>query len=355
MATGLAAGPGAASGKVVFSATKAEEWANRGEKVVLARIETSPEDLRGMIASEGILTGRGGVSSHAALVARQMGKVCVAGAGDIHIDYHAGTLTCQGHTLREGDAISINGSTGEVFYGAIKTADSELKQVLIGKTLKPGESEVFKYFNFMMKLADKYRKLGHSHQRRSARPGGKRDRIRRRRHRPVPHRAHVLRRGPDHRGARNDSCRTTWTIAKQALAKLLPLQQGDFEGIFRALAGRPACIRLLDPPLHEFLPQHDNPRGQHEVAEQLGISVETVNKRVHELHEFNPMLGFRGCRLGIKYPGNHRDAGPRDFPGRRRRAEGRRQGAAGSDGAAGRLQARTRLAGRRSSTAWPAK
>ncbi|HEY2760907.1 MAG TPA: pyruvate, phosphate dikinase, partial [Pirellulales bacterium] len=160
LATGLAAGPGAASGKVVFSATKAEEWANKGEKVVLARVETSPEDLRGMIASEGILTARGGVSSHAALVARQMGKVCVAGAGDVRIDYHTGTLTANGTTLREGDAISINGSTGEVFSGAIKTADSELKQVLVGKTLAPGESDVYKYYNSLMKLADKYRKLG---------------------------------------------------------------------------------------------------------------------------------------------------------------------------------------------------
>src|SRR6476469_5863098 len=160
MATGLPAGPGAASGSVVFTASKAEELANQGKHVVLARIETSPEDHRGMIASDGILTCRGGVSSHAALVARQMGKVCVAGAGDIQIDYHAGVLTCGGVTLREGDAISINGSTGEVFHGAIGTADSELKQVLVGRTLKPADSPVFQYYNSLMKLADKYRKLG---------------------------------------------------------------------------------------------------------------------------------------------------------------------------------------------------
>src|SRR3989440_8573240 len=160
MATGLPAGPGAASGAVVFTASKAEELAKQGKHVVLARIETSPEDLRGMIASDGILTCRGGVSSHAALVARQMGKVCVAGAGEIHIDYHTGKLTCGGLTLKEGDAISINGSTGEVFHGAIGTADSELKQVLVGKTLKPADSPVFQYYNSLMKLADKYRKLG---------------------------------------------------------------------------------------------------------------------------------------------------------------------------------------------------
>src|SRR5207244_6238020 len=141
MATGLPAGPGAATGSVVFTAAKAEELVAQGKHVVLARIETSPEDLRGMIAAAGILTCRGGVSSHAALVARQMGKVCVAGAGEIHIDYHTGKLTCGGLTLVEGDPISINGSTGEVFHGAIATADSELKQVLVGKTLKPADRD----------------------------------------------------------------------------------------------------------------------------------------------------------------------------------------------------------------------
>jgi pyruvate,orthophosphate dikinase len=301
MATGLAAGPGAASGKVVFSASKAEQMATQGEKIVLARIETSPEDLRGMIASEGILTCRGGVSSHAALVARQMGKVCVAGAGDIQIDYHAGTLTCKGVTLREGDSISINGSTGEVFNGLIKTADSELKQVLVGKTLEPGESATFKYYNSLMKLADKYRKLG----------------IRTNADQPdqvenaiafgaegigLCRTEHMFFEGDRIIAVRQMILADDLEGRQKALAKLLPLQQGDFEGIFRALAGRPACIRLLDPPLHEFLPQHDNPKGQQEVAQQLGISVELVNKRVHELHEFNPMLGFRGCRLGTKFP-----------------------------------------------------
>ncbi len=301
MATGLAAGPGAASGKVVFSAGKAEELAAKGEKIVLARVETSPEDLRGMIASEGILTCRGGVSSHAALVARQMGKVCVAGAGDIHIDYHHGTLTCKGVTLHEGDAISINGSTGEVFHGLLKTADSELKQVLVSKTLQPGESSAFKYYSFLMKLADKYRKLG----------------IRTNSDQPdqvdnaiafgaegigLCRTEHMFFEGDRIIAVRQMILAENLVERKKALDKLLPLQQGDFEGIFRALAGRPACIRLLDPPLHEFLPQHDNRKGQQEVADQLGISVGRVEKLVHELHEFNPMLGFRGCRLGIKFP-----------------------------------------------------
>jgi pyruvate,orthophosphate dikinase len=301
MATGLAAGPGAASGKVVFSATKADEWAKKGEKVVLARVETSPEDLRGMIASEGILTARGGVSSHAALVARQMGKVCVAGAGDVHIDYHKSTLTCKGVTLHEGDPISINGSTGEVFNGSIKTADSELKQVLVGKTLKPADSEMFKYYSFIMKLADKYRRLGlrtnadQPDQVENAIAFGA-DGI------GLCRTEHMFFEGDRIIAVRQMILAESLADRQKALAKLLPHQQHDFEGIFRALEGRPACIRLLDPPLHEFLPQHDNERGQREVAQQLGVPVEHVNKRVEELHEFNPMLGFRGCRLGTKFP-----------------------------------------------------
>ncbi len=301
MAIGLAAGPGAASGKVVFTAGKAEELAAKGEQVVLARIETSPEDLRGMIAATGILTCRGGVSSHAALVARQMGKVCVAGAGDIEIDYHKKTLKCKGVTLKEGDAISINGSTGEVFNGLIATADSELKQVLVSKTMKPADSKVFQYYNHIMKLADKYRTLG----------------IRTNADQPDQV-ANAVAFGAEGIGL----CRTEHMFfegdriiavrkmilaekeedRRAALAELLPYQQQDFEGIFRALDGLPACIRLLDPPLHEFLPQADNKKGQEEVAKQLGISIKEVGRLVEELHEFNPMLGFRGCRLGIVRP-----------------------------------------------------
>jgi pyruvate,orthophosphate dikinase len=301
MATGLPAGPGAASGAVVFTAAKAEELAAKGKHVVLARVETSPEDLRGMIAADGILTARGGVSSHAALVARQMGKVCVAGAGDIHIDYHTGKLTCGDVTLKEGDAISINGSTGEVFHGSIGTADSELKQVLVGKTLKPADSKVYQYYSSLMKLADKYRKLG----------------IRTNADQPdqvtnavafgaegigLCRTEHMFFEGDRIIAVREMILAETEDVRKKALAKLLPHQQKDFEGIFRALDGLPACIRLLDPPLHEFLPQEDNEKGTKEVASQLGITADKVRERVHELHEFNPMLGFRGCRLGIKFP-----------------------------------------------------
>jgi pyruvate,orthophosphate dikinase len=299
LTTGLPAGPGAATGKLVFSAVRAEELAGKGEKVVLARVETSPEDLRGMIAAEGILTSRGGVSSHAALVARQMGKVCVAGAGALVIDYGKGTLTCGTTTLREGDAISINGSTGEVLAGALATADSELKQVLITRTMKPEDSAVFQYYDFIMKLADKHRKLG----------------LRTNADTPEQVR-HAIAFGAEgigltrtehmfFEGDRIDAMREMILAdgepaRREALAKLLPYQRDDFEGIFRALEGRPATIRFLDPPLHEFVPHDD--KAQADLARKLGLPVETVRQRVHALHEFNPMLGHRGCRLGISYP-----------------------------------------------------
>ncbi|MBX3421440.1 MAG: pyruvate, phosphate dikinase [Pirellulaceae bacterium] len=301
MATGLPAGPGAASGMVVFNANKAEELAKKGHSVVLARIETSPEDLRGMIASEGILTCRGGVSSHAALVARQMGKVCVAGAGDIDIDYRKGTLKCNGVTLREGDPISINGTTGEVFNGKIATTDSELKQVLVTKKLKPKDSKIYQYYEFIMSLADKYRTLG----------------VRTNADQPdqvenavafgaegigLCRTEHMFFDGDRIIAVRQMILAEKEEDRRKALAKLLPYQQKDFEGIFRALNGLPACIRLLDPPLHEFLPQADNKKGQEEVAKQLKTSVVEVERLVNELHEFNPMLGFRGCRLGIIRP-----------------------------------------------------
>ncbi|MFM7561766.1 MAG: PEP/pyruvate-binding domain-containing protein, partial [Planctomycetota bacterium] len=236
LATGLPAGPGAASGVVCFSAHKAEEWARKGQHVILARIETSPEDLRGMIASDGILTARGGVSSHAALVARQMGKVCVAGAGDIEIDYHKGTLKAKGVTLKEGDPISINGTTGEVFSGNIATADSELKQVLVTKKMKPKDSKVFQYYDFIMKLADKYRNMGIRTN--SDQPdqvenaiafGAEGIGLCRTEHmffegdRIIAVRQMILAEKPEDR--------------KKALAKLLPYQQKDFEGIFKALDG----------------------------------------------------------------------------------------------------------------------
>jgi pyruvate,orthophosphate dikinase len=299
LTSGLPAGPGAATGQLVFTAAKAEALAAGGAKVVLARVETSPEDLRGMIAAEGILTSRGGVSSHAALVARQMGKVCVAGAGAIQIDYARGTLSCGGRTLREGDAISINGSTGEVFAGAIQTADSELKQVLVAGTMKPEDSEVYRYYAFIMKLADKHRTLGlrtnadTPEQVRQAIAFGA-EGI------GLARTEHMFFEGDRIDAMREMILAESVEARRDALAKLLPYQREDFEGIFRALEGRPATIRFLDPPLHEFVPHDD--QAQADLARKLGIPVERVRARVAALHEFNPMLGHRGCRLGISFP-----------------------------------------------------
>jgi pyruvate,orthophosphate dikinase len=252
-----------------------------------------------MIAAEGILTSRGGVSSHAALVARQMGKVCVAGAGEISIDYGKGTLTCAGHTLKEGDAVSINGSNGEVFAGNIETADSELKQVLVSKTMKPKQSKVFQYYDFIMKLADKHRTLGlrtnadTPEQVRQAIAFGA-EGI------GLTRTEHMFFEGDRIDAMREMILAESEDVRRAALKKLLPYQRDDFEGIFKALEGRPATIRLLDPPLHEFVP-HDE-KSQADLAKKLKISPDVVAKRVASLHEFNPMLGHRGCRLGISYP-----------------------------------------------------
>ena len=297
--SGLAAGPGAASGHVVFSASDAVKRAEKGEKVVLARIETSPEDLRGMIAAEGILTSRGGVSSHAALVARQMGKVCVCGAAGIEIDYQQRTLSANGTSLQQGDYISIDGTTGEVFAGEVPTAPSEIVQVLVDESLQRKKSATYQQYAKLMKWVDEFRKLDvrtnadTPEQVMNAIAFGAQgiglcrtehmffqgDRI-------DAMREMILAENKEHRA--------------KALAKLLPYQREDFIGIFTALKGLPATIRFLDPPLHEFLP-HDYAQ-QLELANKLNVKVENISHRVRELHEFNPMLGFRGCRLGIVYP-----------------------------------------------------
>jgi pyruvate,orthophosphate dikinase len=297
--SGLAAGPGAASGHVVFSAEEAVRRAEKGDKVVLARIETSPEDLRGMIAAEGILTSRGGVSSHAALVARQMGKVCVCGATGIQIDYQKRTLSANGTTLAQGDYISIDGTAGEVFAGQVATAPSEIVQVLIDRSLDGKTSETYREYSKLMKWADEFRILGI------------------RTNADTPEQAtNAIAFGAEgiglcrtehmfFEGDRIDAMREmilagTRDERLRALAKLLPFQRGDFAGIFTALDGLPATIRFLDPPLHEFLP--NDHAQQNELANKLGVPVEQISRRVHELHEFNPMLGHRGCRLGITFP-----------------------------------------------------
>jgi pyruvate,orthophosphate dikinase len=296
---GLNAGPGAATGRIVFNSVDAEAWAGRGEKVILTRIETSPEDIKGMNAAEGILTARGGMTSHAALVARQMGRVCVAGCSDLLIDYGRHTMTVKNRTLKEGDWISIDGTTGQVLEGKIQTRPSEVLQVLIEKTMAPKDAAVYRTFATVMAWADKYRTL----------------KIRTNADQPDQS-ANAVAFGAEGIGL----CRTehmffgegkigpmremiladTLEQRKAALAKLLPLQRKDFAGIFEVMAGLPVTIRTIDPPLHEFLPHEE--KEQRELAAQMGISYEKVKARVESLHEFNPMLGFRGCRLGIVYP-----------------------------------------------------
>jgi pyruvate,orthophosphate dikinase len=283
IAKGLPASPGAATGKVVFNAEDAEKVSEMGDPVILVRIETSPEDIGGMYAAEGILTARGGMTSHAAVVARGMGKCCVAGCGDLQINYETKEFRVSGQVIREGDFISLDGSLGQVYKGRVKTVDPELS----------GE------FGKLMKWADEFRTL------------------KVRTNADTPNDANVAKKfGAEGIGL----CRTEhmffegdriiavreMILAEDtegravALEKLLPMQRGDFEGIFEAMNGLPVTIRLLDPPLHEFLPHED--AAQREMAEVMKISLEKVKEKVTALHEFNPMLGHRGCRLGITYP-----------------------------------------------------
>ena len=280
---GLPASPGAACGQIVFFAEDAVKWAEDGHKVVMVRIETSPEDLAGMAKAEGILTARGGMTSHAAVVARGMGKCCVSGAGAINVDYKAKTVEIDGIVLHEGDYISLNGSNGSVYQGAIRTQAAELS----------GD------FAALMDLCQKHTKL-------CVRTNA-----------DTPHDAEVARSfgavgiglcRTEHMFFDNDKIVAMREMIlaedvegrKKALAKLLPIQKEDFKGIFRAMDGHPVNVRLLDPPLHEFVP-HDT-KGQEEMAQAMGVTVEYIRQRVENLCEHNPMLGHRGCRLGNTYP-----------------------------------------------------
>ncbi|MEI6786517.1 MAG: putative PEP-binding protein, partial [Verrucomicrobiota bacterium] len=296
IATGLPAGPGAASGKMYLNADRADAAAAKGEKVLLVRNETTPEDLRGMIASEGILTAKGGVSSHAALVARQMGKVCVCGAGALQIDYTTKTLTADGVTYKEGDFLSINGTRGNVYAGQLPTAASEIVQVLVEKTLDGKKSDTYTKFATLMNWCSKVTKLqvrtnaDTPEQAENAMAFGATGI-------GLTRTEHMFFEGNRIDAMREMILADNVADRKAALAKLLPYQKGDFVGIFKALKGFPATIRFLDPPLHEFLPHEDV--AQQDLAKKMGVPVEKIKQRVKELHEFNPMLGFRGCRLGI--------------------------------------------------------
>ena len=342
IAKGLPAGPGAACGKMYFNADRADAAAAKGEKVLLVRNETSPEDLRGMIASEGILTAKGGVSSHAALVARQMGKVCVCGAAALQIDYAARTMTVDGVTYKEGDFLSINGTAGDVYAGQLPTAASEIVQVLVEKSLAAKDSQTYQNFQKLMDWC------------------AKATRLQVRTNADTPEQtANAIAFGAagiglcrtEHmffEGNRIDAMREmiladTKEDRKAALAKILPYQRDDFAGMFKELKGFPATIRFLDPPLHEFLPNED--AAQKDLAAKMGVPVAKIKQRVKELHEFNPMLGFRGCRSGHCLSGNFRDAIARGVRSRRRSAESRHQGEARSHDPARRVQEGTGPAG----------
>ncbi len=301
LAKGLNAGPGAAAGKVYFNSYDAVNANARGEKVILVRIETSPEDIRGMNAAEGILTSRGGMTSHAALVARQMGKVCVAGCGNLEIDYLLKTIKVEGKTLlvKEGDYISIDGSTGEVITGKLQAKPSEILQVLIDKTLKPKDSKPYYYYSVFMEWVDKFRKL----------------KIRTNADQPdqcenaiafgaegigLCRTEHMF-----FGGDRIDAVREMILAYKEegrrrALDKILPYQRKDFVEIFKVMNGLPVTIRTLDPPLHEFLPHTEIEIKK--LADLIGTNLEEITYKIHSLNEFNPMLGHRGCRLAISFP-----------------------------------------------------
>jgi len=283
IASGLPASPGAATGQIVFFADEAEEWVAKGKEVILVRQETSPEDLRGMVVAKGILTARGGMTSHAAVVARGMGKCCVSGAGSVRVDPKARTMTVEGKVYKEGDWVSLDGSTGKVYEGKVPTKDAELS----------GD------FGTLMELADRYKRLA----------------IRANADTPADAKAarnfgavgiglcrteHMFFEGDRIKSVREMILSEDEAGRRKALAKLLPMQRGDFEGLFLAMDGLPVTIRLLDPPLHEFLP-HDE-AGQTAMAKEMGVSYETIKHRVDDLHESNPMMGHRGCRLGISYP-----------------------------------------------------
>ena len=306
IAKGLPAGPGGASGRVTFNAADAEAWANRGEKVLLVRKFTSPEDIRGMNAAQGILTAMGGMTSHAALVARQMGKVCIVGCGELDMDYEKAQMVVGDKVVKEGDWLSIDGFTAEVILGQLPTQPSEVVQVLSGE-LKAEDSRNYQQFTKLMNWADKHRKLqvwtnadtpGQAEM--AVKLGAEGIGLCRT--------EHMFFEGERIHYVRRMILSETKEDREKALAFLFPMQKEDFAGIFKAMNGRPVTVRLLDPPLHEFLPSREalKPEVFEEkvkaVAEELKVSPAEIEARIEALHENNPMLGHRGCRLGVTYP-----------------------------------------------------
>jgi pyruvate, orthophosphate dikinase len=296
---GLPAGPGAATGRIVFHAQDAVDWKKNGQEVVLCRIETSPDDIRGMEVAQGILTARGGMTSHAALVARQMGKVCVAGCEGVHINYESKSMRVNDSLLKEGDWISLDGSTGDVIKGKVQTRPSEVLQVLLRGGLSAKNSGMFRQYSKLMKWADEVRTLGvrtntdQPDQAEVARAFGA-EGI------GLCRTEHMFFQGDRIQVVREMILADSETGRRKALSKLLPMQKGDFKAILQIMGDLPVTIRTLDPPLHEFLPGRDDEIV--ELADMMSVNVELLRDKVKVLQEFNPMLGHRGCRLGISYP-----------------------------------------------------
>ncbi|PMP85925.1 MAG: pyruvate, phosphate dikinase [Roseiflexus castenholzii] len=300
LARGLAAGPGAAQGRIVLDPDEAAARSEQGERVILVRTETAPEDFHGMVASQAILTARGGLTSHAAVGARQLGKCCGCGWGDLEIDYKSGAVHVHGTDviLKDGDWITVDGHSGWVYAGQVETQEAEVIQVVRGQ-MKPEDSKLYGYFTTFLSWADEVRRLG----------------VRANADTPTDARVarlfgaegiglcrteHMFFEGDRIDAVREMIVADTPEDRRRALAKIEPLQQGDFEGIFEVMDGLPVTIRTLDPPLHEFLPHGD--REIEELAHKMGIDVATLKAKIEGLREANPMLGFRGCRLGIEYP-----------------------------------------------------
>ena len=306
LAKGLPAGPGGAFGRVVFNATDAEAWKARGEKVLLVRKFTSPEDIRGMDAAQGILTAQGGMTSHAALVARQMGKVCIVGCAALNIDYEKAEMVVNNHVIKEGDWLSIDGFTAEVIFGQLPTTPSEVLQVFAGQR-KAEDSKTYQQFIKLITWADKYRRLEvwtnadtPKQAEQAVQLGAQGIGLCRT--------EHMFFEGDRIHYVRRMILSDTKEEREAALAFLFPMQKKDFIGLYKAMKGYPVTIRLLDPPLHEFLPSREalKPEAFKEkvgqIAKELGVTEEVIEERIEALHESNPMLGHRGCRLGVTFP-----------------------------------------------------
>jgi len=324
LATGLSASPGGACGKAVFTADAAEKWSARGEDVILCRKETSPEDIGGMAVSKGIITSRGGMTSHAAVVARGMGLPCVAGASDLRVDSNSSNLTCGDSTISEGDIIALDGFTGEVFAGEVDVKSSEILSISAGFGSSE-DSRLYQNYSVLMEWADEYKRLGvrtNSETVRDTRTavnfGAEGIGLCRTEHmffgderiisfrklilvaEEVKNLKNMIEAAETDVESLENQLAGPLEDCNEALDELLPLQRGDFSAIFRELEGRPCTVRLLDPPLHEFLPK--DVEGQLEMAREMDLPVEKIRSAVDKLHEFNPMLGHRGCRLGLTYP-----------------------------------------------------